>query len=100
MPPRNVAAIDRDIRRLSVLLPYLNFLSWGAWGTALALAAGLWFDPAQFPATPFNVGVLLFVAGAVVYVDLQLRRSRRLIRLLQEQRTALAAPFTRPPAGR
>jgi len=61
MPPRNVAAIDRDIRRLSVLLPYLTFLSWGTWGTALALAAGFWFDPAHFPATPFNVGVLLFV---------------------------------------
>lgn len=99
MPPRNVAAIDRDIRRLSAMLPYLTFVSWGCWGTALALVAGLWFEPAQFPPTPFNVGVLLFVAGALLYVDTQRARSRRVIRLLQQERAALAAPFKTPSAG-
>ncbi len=100
MPPRNVAAIDRDIRRLSVMLPYLNFLSWGTWATALALAAGMWFDPEHFQATPFNVGVLLFVGWAVVYVDAWRRRSRRVIAALRRERDALAAPFTQPPANR
>jgi len=36
---------------------------------------------------------------AVVYVDSQRRRSRRVIALLRRERDALAAPFTRPPAN-